>query len=137
MTVADLQIAADGVLEFAGEHGRVGGAGKISPHDRAQPDYGLWQSTGCITICPAAAQQITEGRSRAESPFLLRCLKMSATRRLRDYAMECHKALSRALMRAPRLEADELRQVDTDRCEEMYLRLSSGIRLGDHLMSCL
>ena len=46
-------------------------------------------------------------------------------------SMGCHKALTRALKRAPRLEADELRRLDTDRCEDMFLSLSPGIRQGD------
>jgi hypothetical protein len=45
--------------------------------------------------------------------------------------MGCHRALSRALKRTPRLEADELRRLDTDRCEDMYLSLSPAIRRGD------
>ena len=35
-------------------------------------------------------------------------------------AMGCHKAVQRALHRAPALQADEMRRFDTDRCEEMY-----------------
>jgi hypothetical protein len=46
-------------------------------------------------------------------------------------AMGCHKAVRRALRRTPTLEADELRHFDTDRCEEMYLFLTPGIRQGD------
>ena len=46
-------------------------------------------------------------------------------------AMGCHKAVRRALRRAPTLEADEMRCVDTDRCEEMYLFLTPGIRQGE------
>jgi hypothetical protein len=45
--------------------------------------------------------------------------------------MGCHKALTRALRRAPRLETDELRRIDTDRCEDMYLYLSPAIKQGD------
>jgi hypothetical protein len=45
--------------------------------------------------------------------------------------MGCHKAVRRALRRAPNLEANEMRQVDTDRCEKMYLNLTPGIRQGD------
>src|SRR5271167_3221677 len=43
----------------------------------------------------------------------------------------CHKALSRALKRAPKLEADEMRRLDTDRCEDMFLSLTPSIRQGD------
>src|SRR5271170_3286528 len=43
-------------------------------------------------------------------------------------AMGCHKAVRRALRRAPTLQADEMRRFDTDRCEEMYLFLTPGIR---------
>ena len=32
--------------------------------------------------------------------------------------MGCHKAMRRALRRAPNLEANEMRQFDTDRCEK-------------------
>jgi hypothetical protein len=46
-------------------------------------------------------------------------------------AMGCHKAVRRALRRAPTLEAEEMRRFDTDRCEEMYLFLTPGIRHGD------
>jgi hypothetical protein len=46
-------------------------------------------------------------------------------------AMGCHKAIRRALWRAPTLQADEMRRFDTDRCEEMYLFLTPGIRQGD------
>jgi hypothetical protein len=46
-------------------------------------------------------------------------------------AMGCHKAVRRALRRAPTLEADEMRCFDTERCEEMYLFLTPGIRQGD------
>src|SRR6202030_4667706 len=35
------------------------------------------------------------------------------------------------LRRAPTREADEMRCFDTDRCEEMYLFLTPGIRQGD------
>jgi len=46
-------------------------------------------------------------------------------------AMGCHKAVRRALRRAPTLQADEMRRFDTERCEEMYLFLTPGIRQGD------
>ena len=51
-----------------------------------------------------------------------------------DYSitpMGCHVAVKRALRRAPVLEANEMRRIDTDRCEEMYLHLTPGIRQGD------
>lgn len=46
-------------------------------------------------------------------------------------AMGCHKAFQRALKRAPALAADEMRQLDIDRCEDMFLSLSAGVRQGD------
>lgn len=46
-------------------------------------------------------------------------------------AMGCHKATRRALRRAPSQEANEMRRFDTDRCEDMYLFLTPGIRQGD------
>jgi hypothetical protein len=45
--------------------------------------------------------------------------------------MGCHKAVQRGLRRGPLLEADEMRRLDTDRCEEMYLFLTPGVRRGD------
>jgi LmbE family N-acetylglucosaminyl deacetylase len=46
-------------------------------------------------------------------------------------AMGCHKATRRALRRAPTQEANEMRRFDTERCEDMYLFLTPGIRQGD------
>jgi hypothetical protein len=46
-------------------------------------------------------------------------------------AMGCHKAVRRALRRAPTQEIDEMRRIDTDRCEDIYLFLTTGIRQGD------
>ncbi len=46
-------------------------------------------------------------------------------------AMACHKTVRRALRRAPALEADEMRRVDTQRCEAMYHSLTTGIEQGD------
>src|SRR6202162_5604056 len=46
-------------------------------------------------------------------------------------AMGCHKATRRALRRAPTQQANEMRRFDTDRCEDMYLFLTPGIRQGD------
>jgi len=46
-------------------------------------------------------------------------------------SMGCHKAVRRALRRAPAQEADEMRRFDTDRCEAMYLFLTPAIRQGD------
>jgi hypothetical protein len=51
-----------------------------------------------------------------------------------DYSISpiaCHKALTRGLKRAPRLEAEQMRRLDTDRCEDMFLSLSPSIRQGD------
>jgi hypothetical protein len=79
----------------------------------------------------AIAQQITEiGRGR-KAPLTPLPENVGFPPDYSITPMGCHKALSRALKRAPRLEADELRQVDTDRCEDMYLSLSPAIRQGD------
>jgi len=43
----------------------------------------------------------------------------------------CHKALKRALAREPALEVKELRQIDTDRCEDLYKNLQLGIQKGN------
>jgi hypothetical protein len=41
-----------------------------------------------------------------------------------------HKALRRALSREPALAAEELRKLDTSRCEELWLNLQPAIRKG-------
>jgi len=46
-------------------------------------------------------------------------------------AMACHKAVRRALRRAPALEAHEIRRLDTERCEDLYHCLTAGIQQGD------
>jgi hypothetical protein len=43
----------------------------------------------------------------------------------------CCKAFRKAITREPSLEAMEMRLVDTDRCEAMFLSLQAGIRKGD------
>lgn len=42
-----------------------------------------------------------------------------------------HRAFRRAIVRLPNAEAVELRKLDTERCEDMFLSLQSGIRKGD------
>jgi hypothetical protein len=42
-----------------------------------------------------------------------------------------HKAFRRAIVRLPNAEAAELRKLDTERLEEMFLSLQPGIRQGD------
>ena len=51
-----------------------------------------------------------------------------------DYTISkqaCHKAFRRAINREPTLEAEELRKLDTARCEEMFMNLQPGIRKGN------
>lgn len=79
----------------------------------------------------AIAQQITKVGRGEEAPLtpLPESIRFPP-----DYtitSMGCHKALRRALKRAPRLDVEELRQIDTERCEDMYLSLSPSIRKGD------
>ena len=42
-----------------------------------------------------------------------------------------HRAFRRGITRLPNAEAVELRKLDTERCEDMFLSLQSGIRKGD------
>ena len=42
-----------------------------------------------------------------------------------------HKAFRRAIVRLPNAEAAELRKLDSERLEEMFLSLQAGIRQGD------
>jgi len=46
-------------------------------------------------------------------------------------AMACCKAFHRALDREPNLEADAMRRLDTERCEEIFLNLQPLIRKGN------
>jgi len=43
----------------------------------------------------------------------------------------CHKAFRKAIAREPSLAAEELRKLDSDRCEEMFMNLQPGIRKGN------
>lgn len=79
----------------------------------------------------AIAQQITEVGRGKKAP--LTPLPEDITFRA-DYkitAMGCCRALHRALKRAPALEADAMRRLDTDRCEDLFLSLTPSIRDGD------
>jgi len=46
-------------------------------------------------------------------------------------AQAIHRAFQRAIDRLPNAEALELRKLDSERCEDMYLSLQAGIRNGD------
>ena len=46
-------------------------------------------------------------------------------------SMACCKAFHRALDREPNLEADAMRRLDTDRCEEIFMNLQPLIRKGN------
>jgi hypothetical protein len=79
----------------------------------------------------AIAQQITEvGRSQ-KPPLTPLPEDVTFPPDYKVTAMGCHKALSRALKRIPALEAHEMRRLDTDRCEDMFLTLTPAIRQGD------
>jgi hypothetical protein len=43
----------------------------------------------------------------------------------------CHKSFTRAIAREPALAVDELRKLDTARCEEMWMNLQPAIRKGN------
>jgi hypothetical protein len=46
-------------------------------------------------------------------------------------AQAVHKAFQRGVRRLPNAEAVELRKLDNERCEDMYLALQPGMRKGD------
>jgi hypothetical protein len=46
-------------------------------------------------------------------------------------AQAVHRAFRRGIARLPNAEAVELRKLDSERCEDMYLSLQPGIRKGD------
>jgi hypothetical protein len=43
----------------------------------------------------------------------------------------CHQAFKKAIAREPSLAVEELRKLDSARCEEMFLNLQPGIRKGN------
>jgi hypothetical protein len=79
----------------------------------------------------AIAQQITEVGRGQRAPLTQLPEHVDFPADYKISAMGCHKALHRALKRAPALAADEMRRLDTDRCEELFLSLSPAVRQGD------
>ena len=79
----------------------------------------------------AIAQHITEVGRGQRVPHTLLPEDLTFPPDYKITAMGCHKAFSRALKRAPALEADEMRRLDTDRCEDMFLSLTPSIQKGD------
>jgi len=79
----------------------------------------------------AIAQQITEVGRGQQAPLTPLPEDVSFPPDYKITAMGCHKALTRALKRVPTLEANEMRRLDTDRCEDMFLSLAPSIRRGD------
>jgi hypothetical protein len=79
----------------------------------------------------AVAEQITRvGRGQAQS---LLAIPASVTFPS-DYTISkqaCHKAYKKAIAREPSLELEELRKLDTERAEEMFLNLQPAIRKGN------
>ncbi len=79
----------------------------------------------------AIAQQISEVGRRQRAPKTALPENVNLPPNYKITAMGCHRALSRALKRTPTPEADEMRRLDTDRCEDMYLSLTPSIQQGD------
>jgi LmbE family N-acetylglucosaminyl deacetylase len=79
----------------------------------------------------AIAEQITQVGRGQKAPVTPLPEGVGFPPDYRITAMGCHKATRRALRRAPIQEANEMRRFDTDRCEDMYLFLTPGIRQGD------
>jgi hypothetical protein len=77
------------------------------------------------------AQQITEVGRGQRPPLTPIPENVDFPANYKITSMGCHKALQRALKRAPALAADEMRRLDTDRCEDMFLSLSAGVRQGE------
>src|ERR1700730_18372827 len=79
----------------------------------------------------AVAEQITQAGRGQKVPVTPLPEGVAFPTDYKITAMGCHKTIRRALRRAPTLEADEMRRIDTDRCEDIYLFLTTGIRQGD------
>lgn len=76
------------------------------------------------------AEHITSvGRGQAQPAVATLDIDFPADYQISKQA--CHRAFKKALTREPALEVVELRKLDTQRCEEMYLNLQPAIRKGD------
>jgi hypothetical protein len=79
----------------------------------------------------AIAEQITKiGRGEAQAMVTM----SDGVTFPPDYRISrqaCCKAFRKAITREPNLEAMEMRLVDTERCEDMFLALQPGMRKGD------
>jgi hypothetical protein len=76
------------------------------------------------------AEHITSvGRGQAQPMVATADISFPADYQISRQA--CCKAFKKALAREPALEVVELRKLDTQRCEEMYLSLQPAIRKGD------
>lgn len=76
------------------------------------------------------AEHITHvGRGQAQPMVVTSDISFPADYQISRQA--CHRAFKKALAREPALEVVELRKLDTQRCEEMYLSLQPAIRKGD------
>jgi hypothetical protein len=77
------------------------------------------------------AEQVTLiGRGRAK-PLTELPLELCFPPDYKISKQGCYKAYRAALRREPALAVEEHRQLDTVRCEEMFLALQPGIRRGD------
>lgn len=79
----------------------------------------------------AIAQQVTEVGRGQRNPLTPLPEDVAFPADYTITAMGCHAALKRAQRRAPKSEAEEMRRLDTDRCEDMFLSLAPSIRQGD------
>ncbi len=79
----------------------------------------------------AIAEQITRvGRGQAQALLTI----PAGVSFPPDYTISkqaCHKAFRKAIAREPSLELEELRKLDTERAEEMFLNLQPAIRKGN------
>jgi hypothetical protein len=79
----------------------------------------------------AIAEQITEVGRGKKAPLTPLPEAFIFPSDYKITAMGCHKAFRGALERSPAPEADEMRRLDTDRCEDMFLFLGAAIRRGE------
>ena len=76
------------------------------------------------------AEHITKvGRGQAQPMVVTSDISFPADYHISRQA--CQQAFKKALAREPALEVEELRKLDSQRCEEMYLNLQPAIRKGD------
>jgi hypothetical protein len=79
----------------------------------------------------AIAEQVEEIARGSAQPFVPFSAGMEFPPNYSVSDRACAKAFSRAVGRAPALAVEDMRRLDTERCEDIYRGLAPGIMRGD------